>query len=250
MNLRVIPALTAALMLTGLCTRASAGTEPKPILIELFTSEGCSSCPPADEFLRKLDSAQPVPGTQLIVLEEHVDYWDDQGWRDPHSSHQFTVRQSSYCARFRVNGPYTPEMVVDGAYEFVGSDALRASDALQKSQLLPSIPVRILSAKAEAGKLSARVETDPAPRKADVLVAVAYDHAESQVKSGENGGHRLEHVAVVKQIVKVGTAEKGKTFSKDVSVAGCGQEACRFIVFLQEPDQGKVIGAALQRVQP
>jgi hypothetical protein len=220
-----------------------------PVVVELFTSEGCSSCPLADALLRTMDSAQPIPGVRLIVLEEHVDYWDDQGWKDPFSSHNFTLRQMEYTERLHVQEPYTPEMIVDGAYEFTGSDRVRAADALKKAVTQPTVPVRISSVAMQNGKLQAHIEADPASDKADVMVALVLDHAESQVLRGENGGHHLEHVNVVMNLSKIGKTEKGRAFSKDISLASKSlNQPCRVIAFLQQPGQGKIVGAAMQLV--
>jgi hypothetical protein len=238
-------------MVVAVRTGAADSKSPVPILVELFTSEGCSSCPPADAFLRMLDSTQPVQGVQFIVLEEHVDYWDDQGWRDPFSSHELTLRQTSYTQRLNVSGPYTPEMVVDGAYEFTGSDRGKAAAAFEKASLLPTIPVRISSVKAEGGKLQAHIETDAVPGKADVFAALVLDSAESQVQRGENGGHRLQHVAVVRNLKKIGKTESGQGYSKDMSLDTRSlSHAARLIVFLQEPGQGKILGAAVTPFAP
>lgn len=232
-------------------SRSSADSAiAKPVLVELFTSEGCSSCPPADALLRTLDSTQPVPGVQLIVLEEHVDYWDDLGWKDTYSSHAFTVRQQIYADRLHLEGPYTPQMVVDGSLEFVGSNREKANQAFEKAHSSPKVMVRISSVKIENGSLRAHIETDTLPSQGEVFVALTLEHAQSQVLHGENGGHRLEHVAVLRNLVSVGRAAKGETFSKDVSLAlSATGPPYRVIAFVQEPKQGKILGAAVERVQ-
>jgi hypothetical protein len=217
--------------------------------VELFTSEGCSSCPPADALLQTLDHSQPIPGVELIVLSEHVDYWDGQGWRDPFSSHALTLRQSAYADRLRLASPYTPQMVVDGSLEFVGSDRGRATQAFGKARVLPKISLRISSLNVEDGKVRAHIETDPLPSKAQVFVALALDHAESQVLRGENGGHHLEHVAVVRNLTSLGNSAKGMAFAKDVGFAlDPSTQDYRLIAFVQEPNQGRILGAAVERV--
>jgi hypothetical protein len=225
---------------------AALAAPANPILVKLFTSEGCSDCPPADAFLKALDAAQPIPGAQLIVLEEHVDYWDDQGWRDPFSSHAFTLRQSEYVERLHVkNGPYTPQMVIDGSEAFVGSDRPQAGRAFAKEIPVPKISVQISAIHIEDGKILAHLEIGAAPLKAEVFIAVALDHAESQVLKGENGGRQLQHVAVVERLDSVGKIQKGETFSKDVAIKmDHPEKQYRVIAFVQQADAGKVLGAA------
>lgn len=237
---------------------APRGNAPSPVLVELFTSEGCSSCPPADALLQQLDRTQPVSGAELIVLSEHVDYWNHIGWTDPFSSRFFSDRQSAYAGRFGLASVYTPQMVVDGAVEFVGSDSHLISQAIQKSLPVQKIAIRISGISLNASKtLAAHVDTDALPEsskvhKADVYIVVALNHAESQVLRGENGGHRLSHVGVVQSLTKIGSIEAGKTFSQDVHLK-LGPEAdpanLRFIAFIQQPGQRQVLGAAQQMIQ-
>jgi hypothetical protein len=234
-------ALLFALVAACVCGSAQS---PAPVVVELFTSEGCSSCPPADEFLRVLDAKQPFEGTQVIVLGEHVDYWDDQGWRDIYSDHDLTLRQAAYAERLGLKTSYTPQLIVDGASECSGNDRKRAIDVIEKARKQPKVSIQISSATFENGKLRAHVETGSLPERAEVFVALALDHAASQVVRGENSGHRLEHVAVARNLVKAGKAEKGTAFSKDVEIKAKPEGPYRVIAFVQEANQGKILGAA------
>ena len=242
--------LSCALIILSREQNLGASATPSPILVELFTSEGCSDCPPADTFLRTLDSAQPVPGAQLIVLEEHVDYWDDGGWRDPFSSHALTVRQEDYVGRLHLASAYTPQMIVDGAYQFVGSDRRSAAKAFDSARSTQKAAVRITSLQFDSGELRAHVQADPISSKADVIAALVSERAESHVLHGENGGHHLEHVAIVQTLTKIGSAGKGQAFSQDLRLGTKSlPRPGRLIVFLQEANQGKVLGAAVEKFQ-
>jgi len=251
----LIAVFTACIFLAA--SDAPQPANPSPVLVELFTSEGCSSCPPADALLQQLDRSQPVAGAQLIVLSEHVDYWNHIGWTDPYSSRFFSDRQSAYSDRFGLNSVYTPQMVVDGAIEFVGNDSRRASDAVQKSLALHKVPIRISDISlGSPHALRAHVEADALPdaskvHKAEVYLVVALNHAESQVLRGENGGRRLTHVGVVQSLTKIGSLEAGKTFSQDVQVkldSRTDLTNLRVIAFVQQAGQRQVLGAAQQRV--
>ncbi len=221
-----------------------------PVLIELFTSEGCSSCPPADIFLQQLDATQPISGAQLIVLSEHVTYWDHDGWKDPNSSPALTDRQSAYEMVLGEKSVYTPQIIADG--NTVKGDAQQIMDGLKKAAATPKIPVRISDVTFDTGNpgvLRAHIETDANFDKhsGDVFVAVALDHVESQVLKGENGGKHLVHVAVVQQLAKVGKLAKGKTFSQDVQLKlapGADPKNLRVVAFVQESGPGAVLGAA------
>ena len=219
----------AALM--GFVLRAAGPTDRAPVLVELFTSEGCSSCPPADRLLQQLDS-------RAIVLEEHVDYWDHDGWKDPHSSHEITLRQEDYANRLSKQGPYTPEMVVDGVVEFNGSDGRRAAAEIAKLADKPKAKIQLAR---QASGLQVNIQD--APASASVILVTAENTAASDVRAGENKGLHMEHVAVVLSLRKLGNVKRGAGFNETVSLPADAARK-RLVVFLQTGGTGAVVGAA------
>jgi len=226
-----------------------------PILMELFTSEGCSSCPPVDVWVRKLDAAQPIPGAELIVLSEHVDYWNHDGWKDPYSSAKLTERQQEYMRRLGLSEIYTPQIILDGNVVLNPSQAAQVRQSFTQLATAPMLPVRIAAAAVEAGDpevLTGQVVVDGAAEKlsGDVYLAVALDKTVTDVLAGENDGKKLTNVAVVMNLVKIGKVEKGKDFQQSFRVklwSGADPGNLRVVAFVQEPGEGKVVGAAMTR---
>lgn len=259
MKVSIILSAAFLSLMVGAWTRtadsSASASARTPVLVELFTSEGCSSCPPADAFLQKLDR-QPVPGEEMVVLSEHVDYWNHIGWNDPYSARFYSDRQSLYAKRLRLETPYTPQMVVDGTSEFVGSDQSLADQAFAKALSRPKLAVRFTDVGVSANAIKAHIEAGAllasfGLREAEVYVAIALNRAESHVSRGENAGRTLAHTAVVKSIVPVGTLRQGQTFAHDVQLkldSVTDANNLRLVAFVQEPGQGRVIGAAVQTV--
>jgi hypothetical protein len=222
------------------------GWTQTPVVVELFTSEGCSSCPPADVLLTRLETTQPVGGAHIIALSEHVNYWDGLGWRDPFSSLQFTERQREYAEALHDQGPYTPQMVIDGATGFVGSDASEAIKTIAKAARMPKAAVTLSSA---GGKLQINVASVPMP--ADVILAVTESGLASSVSAGENKGRRLTHTAVVRSLRVVGQIRSmprsKEPFAAEVTTPiakSWNLEMLRAVVILEEPASHKILGAA------
>jgi len=213
-----------------------------PVLAELFTSEGCSSCPPADALLMRLDNLQPVRGAQIIVLSEHVDYWNDLGWRDPYSSAQFSKRQADY-ARVLGSESYTPQLVIDGRDQMNGADATAVQVAIARAAARPKAAIRTLQAHRDGGEAVVQLAIDAQLRRGDIWLAIASESARSSVGRGENAGRTLDHVAVVRSLAKIGTLRKAQFFEKTVRVAAPA-DAARVVVFLQDTGS-PVTGAAV-----
>jgi hypothetical protein len=219
----------------------AAETSRVPVLVELFTSEGCSSCPPADAALRRLLRDQPVSRARIVALSEHVDYWNDLGWRDPFSSPSFTLRQEAYARRLPSGSVYTPQLVVGGAFHLVGSkeDAARAAIATGAADPGGEVSANVVPGEEAELQVTARW---PAGVEAEVLVALVQDHATSRVERGENAGRTLEHVAIARSLYPVGSGTG--SFSGRVRLAGGRQGADRAVVFVQERNGGRVHGVA------
>jgi hypothetical protein len=222
-----------------------------PILVELFTSEGCSDCPPADAFLQKLDQ-QPFPGAELIVLSEHVDYWNHDGWKDPYSSHYCSERQAAYARAFDLRTAYTPQMVVDGSSQFVGSDQAAASKAFEMALTVRKLDVRLSSISIDpANTLRIHLEISALPphQKANAYVAIALNQAQSQVSAGENAGRKLSHTAVARLITKVGSIQTNQPFGEDLHIQlppNTPASNLRVVAFVQQEKQGRILGATMQ----
>ncbi|MSV30282.1 MAG: DUF1223 domain-containing protein [Bryobacterales bacterium] len=237
--------LTAArrglkLALAALVTAAFvlAGDARTPVLVELFTSEGCSSCPPADALLIKLETQQPFAPARVIALSQHVDYWDRLGWKDPFSSPAFTGRQREYTR----GDSYTPQMIVDGGAAFVGSDVAKAGMAIQKAALAPKAPIN-LSRGAQSGTLRIHAEGLP-DTPADVMLAIVEDNLVTNVERGENAGKSIAHVAVARRLSAIGKT-KGGSFTGDAVIKldrTWKHENVRAVVFVQERLTRRILG--------
>ena len=256
--MRTMPIILLGLSLgsgPGVITAAEASeTGASPVLVELFTAEGCSSCPPADAFLMQLDEHQPIPGAQLIVLSEHMNYWNES-WPDPFASAQLTARQADYVHSLKRHSPYTPQIIVDGATEMRLSDPHDIENIIRAAAASPKVPLSVASIKVESGNpphLSGEIEVDGSAvqHKADVYLAIALDRVETKILRGENRGKTLAHVAVVEYFSKVGGLKPGQQFKQRFRVAlerGLASNNNRLIAFVQEAGNGKVVGATLLR---
>ena len=230
---------------------AAASGPAQPVLVELFTSEGCSSCPPADALLARLDATQFVPGAQAIVLSEHVTYWNQLGWRDPFSMESMTERQQQYASHFGLGSVYTPQAVVDGSAELVGSDAGAMSRAVAHAAQTPKQDLTI-DAVSRAGDAVHFAVRSMEPQRATLVAALAEDATVSTVQRGENAGRTLHHVAVVRVLKALGVDQAdGRALELKLDSADGPAEqgrTLRLVVFLADSRTGKVLAVAEQPV--
>jgi hypothetical protein len=211
-------------------------------VIELFTSEGCSSCPPADAVVAKVEKESA--GKPIYILAYHVDYWDRLGWKDSFSSAEFTRRQGQYARWLHLESVYTPEIVVNGRTEFVGSEEGTLRNAI-KAGLQKEIQVTLTLSDVKAGnnKASLKYQTQGNTAGNVLLLAVVQKSAQTKVERGENGGRTLSHVQIVRAI-------KSLPIKAPMGVAeinlpdGFNPDGYELIAFVQNTANGEITGAA------
>ena len=247
-----LPLILALALLSGAPT---AATGPTPVLVELFTSEGCSSCPAADRLLTRLQRDQPVQDVEIVALGQHVDYWNGLGWNDRFSAAEFTARQASYGVAFRRTDVYTPQMVVDGSAELVGGDEARVLAAIRAAAATPKLVLGVRRLAVVGGgprDLRLRIEGTELERagvagEADLLLALTEDGLASRVRKGENAGRSLRHDCVVRRLLHLAEVDlSAEPFFVETPViplsAGWNLRNVRAVVFLQQRPQRRVVG--------
>jgi hypothetical protein len=229
---------------------ASASNDSQAVtIVELFTSEGCSSCPPADELLKRVNLTRVGAGQLVVGLSEHVTYWDRLGWRDPFSQEVFTERQTAYATRFSLDSPYTPQMVVNGEVQFVGSDAASLANALRATRPQNNIYLNILSAAVKPDGVELRFSINPSRKDpVSVYAAVTDDLDKSNVLRGENSGRSLQHASVVRSFTRVNlqgdVAEQVAHVALPRDFDRSGKASHHIVVFAQQPHEGAIVRAA------
>jgi hypothetical protein len=236
--------LWLALFVAG-CAMAQART---PVIVELFTSEGCSSCPGADNLLWRLEQNQPYPGVEVVALGEHVDYWNDLGWKDRFSSPLFSARQQDYGRTLRLENVYTPQMVVNGQAQFNGSDQSRASAEIQKAAQGAKAELAMYLASDDVIHLNVE-HLPPGVRDADMYLAITETALSTDVPRGENTGRRLRHTGVVRSLTTLGhiDAKKSSGYSADARInlkPEWRRENLKLVLFVQDRASRKIVGAA------
>ncbi|MBX7245313.1 MAG: DUF1223 domain-containing protein [Candidatus Sumerlaeaceae bacterium] len=232
-------------LLAGITLAGDTGLKPAiPVVVELYTSEGCSSCPPADAVLSKTGATLPVEGVEVIPLSIHVDYWNRLGWADPWSSKFNSERQSAYARAFRAPSVYTPQMIVDGAQEFVGSHADKVEPAIRNAARESKWPVRI-----EVSGSTASVTVLPPKGNhpaVDVMFAVTESGMESNVRAGENSGRKLKHDFVAVELRSVGLigADSAKAAPFEFSFKMPEGHPAHLVAFVQDRATMRILGAA------
>jgi hypothetical protein len=239
--------MAAATGTAAVSDRARPAASLVPVVVELFTSEGCSSCPPADQLLADLVKTQPVPGAVVIGLSEHVDYWDNLGWKDPFSNAAFTRRQSGYATLAGHGDVYTPQMVINGGEAVVGSDREAVLAAIRRAVAKPGPPVSIELTWNGAGDIETTIAAHASNGGEQVYLAVTEDGLASSVKAGENAGHTLDHTGVTRRLIRLGSVKTDGSFrdARRIELDAAWHKAqLHAVAFIQRGESGAIVAAA------
>jgi hypothetical protein len=219
------------------CT-VTVDAQSRPLVVELFTSQGCSSCPPAEAYLGKL-SARP----DVVALAFHVDYWDDLGWRDRFELTQSVSRQNGYARNLHRATVYTPQLVIDGRFDALGADGRTVAAALAE----PRSQVPLMLSLRDAA-LQVAVGVQPQPAACDVWLVAYRRHALSAIGRGENAGRNLEEFNIVRELRNLGPwAGEEKAFR--IPLSSLPSDSTDVAVLIQHAGQGAIIGAAAHALQ-
>jgi hypothetical protein len=254
MHLRPVFAFSLFLLTVTLKSHAASpgssinATPSSVAIVELFTSEGCSSCPPADALLGQINLKQTDSGQLIVGISEHVTYWNNLGWKDPYSLAVFTDRQSVYASRLSPEGSYTPQMVLNGRDQFVGSDASALERALRNDARREHLGLRIVSSAPTTEGIDVKFAFTGNPSKPLDIIAVLADNTDrSNVLRGENSGRQLQHVSVARSMSRVATVRADGEHSVHISFPegflSSGGTGHHLILFAQEQRQGAILGA-------
>jgi hypothetical protein len=217
------------------------GSASKPIaVIELFTSEACSSCPPADKLIAGL-ADELSNSDSIFILTYHVDYWNRLGWKDSFSRHEYTERQAQYVSQLTLEQAYTPQVVVNGQYELVGGDEDQLDDAVNQAlQTRSTAAFTKLTAQLSHNEITVNYQLNAKPDSSLLNFALISLKESTQVKAGENRGAKLNHANVVRQLIQTAPLESGKVTFKNLPGGVPGNFAV--IAFVQRNDL-KIVGA-------
>jgi len=236
----------AVVVLVGVLSLHPAQPGPparKAVVVELFTSEGCSDCPPADELLARLRQPASAEGVEVITLGLHVDYWNHQGWTDRFSSSAYSERQLHYVQKLRLPDAYTPQMIVDGTAQFVGNNPRLADQAIREAARRQQHAEVQVNASDNQLQVTAHGSQEAS---SEVLLAVTEDNLSSRVTAGENNRRELRHAAVVRELRSLGKLRNG-SFAASVPLnlkKEWKRDDLRVVVFVQETQNGPIDGAA------
>lgn len=210
-------------------------------VVELFTSQGCSSCPPAEELVAKVE--EESAGKPVYILAFHVDYWNHQGWKDVFSDRDFTKRQYQYASWLKTETVYTPQIVVNGKREFIGSQEATLNDAIA-SGLSKSVSANLaLDATLNSNKISLNYQVKGAGNNVSLQLALVQKLAQTTVKRGENAGRVLSHVQIVRQIQSETISSTGTGQAEILPPAGFDAKGWEVIGFLQNKNTGEISAA-------